>query len=50
MHVYVFSGVKFKDSAGRERALFVYKSIHRCNHLSPRGSVWLYDSISNTEK
>jgi hypothetical protein len=48
--IFIFLGVKFDDSRGRERALFIYKSIHRCNHLSPKGQVWLYDSISNTDK
>ena len=37
--------VKFNDFEGRENALFIYKTIHRCNHLSPRLESWLYDSI-----
>jgi hypothetical protein len=41
-------GAKFIDSSGDESALFIYKSVHRCNHLSPRGQVWLYDSLSST--
>ena len=39
--------VKFRNpSTNTENALFIYKTVHRCNHLSPRHESWLYDAVS----
>ena len=39
--------VKFRNPSTRmENALFIYKTVHRCNHLSPRHESWLYDAVS----